>query len=173
MDVSSCSTSSHFPCWYVPQNLLFCIKYVSSFRRNDTVLTIKSSYMLPEALLTILIHPRMAMNHSSSNGCVSSRQRHHFFGWPSSAKTMYFVWNSRVVLKKMLWYWPLGGSHILIADLQFIIIHLMMAMKRLSSNGCLFIQHIIPFPLLIWASKFVILHQLWELLSKKWHCFRP
>ena len=164
MDVSSYSTSSHFPCWYGPQNLLFCIKYESSFHRNDTVLTIKSSYMLQEAILTIIIHLRMVMKHSSSNGCVSLWQRHHFFGWPS-AKTLYFAWNSRGILVKMTWYWPWGGSDIPIADLQFIIIHLMMVMKHLSSNGCLFIQHIIPFPLLIWASKFVILHQICEFFS--------
>ena len=54
-------------------NWLFYLKFEHSFGRKDTVLTMRASDTLPEALKNNPIHEGKVMKHSSSNGCTSLR----------------------------------------------------------------------------------------------------
>ena len=73
MDACPYGTLSHFPCWSGAPNWLFCLKLGSSFVRKDTVLIIRRSNALSEALIIIVIHLWEVRKQSSSNGCLSLR----------------------------------------------------------------------------------------------------
>ena len=150
-------TAPHIPGWSGgAQNWTFWFKFESIFDRNDTMMTIRESHTLSEALLFLLIYLREVGKCSSSNRCMSLRY---------SVIFPRLIWCPKLailLIKKCLFdrnyaVMTIGRSNMLTWALPIILIYLMKVGKYPSSNGFMsLIRHIITFPKL-----FVILLKFW------------
>ena len=79
--------------------------------------------------------------------------------------------NLRVVFGIYDIMWTMTGSYMVSIAPPAVTIHMTKVMKHSSSNGCLSLQYIIPFPVLRECPKSDILHEIWELfLSEMTWC---
>ena len=129
-----------------PKLVILLDKYESISGRNDEVLTIRGSDMLPGPLPLIIIHLRKVIKHSSSNGCLSV-----WYSIPFSV----LVWAPKLVILHKIWEFcfsrndmvaTMKVSYILSGALPIILMHLRSVRKDSLSNGLLSLQHSISFP---------------------------
>ena len=132
-------------------------------REKDTVLTIRGSDMLSDALPLICIHPRKVMNYSSSNECMSLSHLVIFSTLIWSPKSVILsrigvvVWVEKDTLVAIKGSCILSGSH------PIILIQLRNIRKDSYSNGCMAFGQSVTFSLPIWSPKLVFLIEIWEL----------
>ena len=81
----------------------------------------------------------------------------------SEPKIWYFAWNLKVVLGRNDTMWTIRGLCMLIEAPSSILINMRKTIIHLHSNGCLYLQHSIPFPVLRGCPKSDILHDIWEI----------
>ena len=107
-------------------------------------------YMLSEAHLIFSNILRRVLVYSSSNECL---QLQYTIPFPvlrgySTSCILYFVCNLRVNLGRIGLVSTMKGLSMLSEAHPIIFMHLMKVMKHSCSNGCLFLWHPIPFPML-------------------------
>ena len=170
MDVSLCSTASHFLLYKCAQNLtLFCVKHVSreiffsdmphcrSEKRGiHTIRSIPNhNYTIRESFETL---QQQWMSLIVAQYPISCVERVHDI-W-------YFLeWNSRVLLDRNDTLWTIRVLYMILKDHVITIIYLEKGMKRSSSNGYSVLQHSISFPALRGHLVSDILPEIWELFS--------
>ena len=78
------------------------------------------------------------------------------------AQIWYVVYNLRIVCSRNGTIWTITGLWMLPEAPLTFLIHVQKDMKQFSSNGCLSLQRVIPFSLLIGYQKSGILQAIWE-----------
>ena len=166
MDACCCNTGSYFPGLPGVQKLVFCLKIESSYDQNDTVVIMRGSDTLSEALPIICIHLREVRKHSSSNmdSCFYNTAS-YFVDW-SGTQNWLFCLKIESVFGRKGTVTITRGSHKLSEALPIILIHLMEVGKHSSSNGYMSLRYSVLFPMtmMIWDPKLIILPQNWECL---------
>ena len=84
-------------------------------------------------------------------------------------KSMFFAWNLRVVSCRNDMMRAIRGSYMLSETLLIINVHIRNVINHSITNGCLSLQHGIPFTMLIWFPKFWFCFKVESWFWQKWH----
>ena len=174
---SACHSLQHtvsFPMQMgVPKSLYFVCSLRVCLGRNGTMCTIMGLQMLSEAPLVPLKHLGKVMKHSNSNGCLTSQYSNAFSMRRGYLESPHFVYNLRVELGKNGTVWTIGSSYMLPKAPLIFLIYLWKVMKHPNSNGCLYLQHSIPFHVCRRYQNSGILHTNWETTLAKLSWYEP
>ena len=118
---------------YSACNWLFYLKFGSRFGRKDTVMTMRWSDTLSEALLLILIYLGEISKHSSSNGCLSLW---HSITFSSQCGAQNWIFCFSCFVRKDT-VRTIRGSDTVSEAILTILIHLRKVEKYSNSNGCM------------------------------------
>ena len=175
MGVSPCNIMHPISCVDMVPTIYY---FVHNWRtnhdsRNGMVWTIRGLLMLLEASLNLIMHLRKGMSRISSNECLSSWHSIPFSVQRCSPKSgiLWAIWES--TLTCMAWWRNIIriiiGSKWLVEAPFIFLMHLRSIMRYSSSNGCLFLQCSIPFPVLILYPSLSFCVQLNSQFWHNWH----
>ena len=137
VDVSRCSTVSHFHGGKGPKLLHFMWNLGVGFSRNDMIWIIDGLQMLSKALPFTLMHLKKVVKHLSSNTCVSPCSTESYFPCREGAQKLIFCINLWVIFGRNDTTWTIWEFYILSGALPIVLIYLRKGMRHLSSNECL------------------------------------
>ena len=160
MYVSRYNITHYFLCWCGAQHLLFCLSLESVLGHESH----SAEHMgIRYAVKTLPIHPihmRKVMEYSGSNIRLSLR---HTIPSPVLICCQIFV----ILCESWDWFfrindtvWSIWGLEMLSKAFSVYHIHLQNVMEYSSSIGWLSLRHTIPFPVLMWYPKLVILIEI-------------
>ena len=162
MEVCPYGKVSNYPCWEDAQNLIFCITFEIRFGQTWHGVNHKDPIY---HISTSSYHPYTTKGGYGplKQQCMSLLAEQYPISPAERAPEIWhFTWNLRVLLGRNDTVLTIRGLCMQAETPILICVHLRNDMKYSSSNGCLSLQHSIPYPVLRGCPKSDILHENWD-----------
>jgi len=153
MDFSHRCISPHFPCWEGTQNQVFCVQFESQpwgEMHNETQKWLVDAFLRSFSYLPNRSQKDFVPLQQQWTPIIVVHIPSHFlYSKATPNLAFYHVHFMRVGFSRNDTMWTIRGSKMLSEVPHIFLIHLRKVMKHFSSNGCLWLQHGIPFPVMI------------------------